>query len=256
MEIISFFPSIVFWTSQIGKDSLILFFLGLVAYSVASLSVRLRFHEVFYLLIGLTGTMIIRPHIASVAVMAVILAFIPLKGRRIVSSLFLLGVSLAASYIIVTHAASFLRINLSYESIQDYASERQDTNLDGGSSFQNDATFSLRELPLTIINLLIRPFPWESHNYLALIASLESSILLPVLMIRYIRNIINALLSVWKNGYIIFILSYIALFIFIMSTMSNLGILVRQRVMMLPFLLMLIAYRNNPVDETLYTDKN
>jgi len=242
LYLIFFFPSIVFWTSQIGKDSLMFFFLGLVAYSLASLFVRVRFRELLYLLIGLFSSLLTRPEIAVITAVAVLFSIISSRIGRGISRIAISLILLVVCYFIFIQSMSFMGIaEISYGSVKDKIQAESDVNYIGGSKFQNTPATSLKQLPINVLNSLIRPLPWEVRNYLAFIASLES-VLMFVLLIRYLKSILSAIANLMNNRYIIFVVSYSFLVVIGLSTIANLGLLVRQRVQLLPFFFMLISY--------------
>jgi len=255
--LIFLFPSILFWTSQIGKDSLIFLFLGLAAYSITSLFVKIHIREILYLLVALSGIMMIRPHIAASFSLAFTLSLI-ISGRgNIFSKIVLFVVSLIIAYIIFTNTISFLGLDTSYNSFNDYYLQRQNSTYTGGSRFHGTIGISLKQLPLAILNTIFRPFIWEAHHYLALIYSIES-IALAFLMVKYFLNGINALLSFRKTEYISFILFYSSFLILMLSTMSNFGMIARQKVQLLPFIFVFISYyKKQSIEYTAYeTNKN
>jgi hypothetical protein len=96
-------------------------------------------------------------------------------------------------------------------------------------------------LAILIPTILFRPFPWEAHTGFALVATVEGMLLLALVLYRW-RRLVRGLATSTRNSYLTLIITYMFLFIVIFSGISNFGILVRQRVQLLPFLFMLIAY--------------
>jgi hypothetical protein len=108
----------------------------------------------------------------------------------------------------------------------------------GGSAFNSEQSLAIRaaEAPF----LVFRPFPWEVHNGMAAIASLEALVLLWFAWKR--RRGLVAVLWHWREPFVGFILAYSLIFsVAFAAATSNFGILVRERIMMVPVLLMLVC---------------
>ena len=247
--LIFFFPSVVLWSSLLGKNALILFFLGLVAYSFALLHTTIGIRAVLYLLMGLAGVVMTRPQTGVVTAISIASSIAMSRGTKGISKLLILVLVLIASYSAVRYSISSLGLEEHMSSagnILYYLETKTGHFHQGGSAFQASPILSLKQLPMGVVNSLLRPFPWEVPNFLALIAS-SDSILLLALAVRYFKNIIAALTSFGSNGFIIFIIIFSVLFTILLSTVGNFGILVRQRVQLMPFLLMFIAYRKQEI---------
>lgn len=101
--LLAFFPSVIFWSSILGKDPLQLFFLSLYAYGGASWLAKGRLSGFWYISLGLFGSYLLRPWVALLASGA--LALGTLLGRcRIWQIVLLLTVFIPAG---VVGGASF-----------------------------------------------------------------------------------------------------------------------------------------------------
>ena len=69
-----FAPSLIFWPSSIGKDALMVFFLGLAAYGASRLLKFYQFSAMLLIAPGLYMAASIRSHVAAVMGMAIVLA--------------------------------------------------------------------------------------------------------------------------------------------------------------------------------------
>ena len=87
--------------------------------------------------------------------------------------------------------------------------------------------------------MLLRPFPWEAHNAQALVTSFEG-VLLVALAWRGRRSL-RTLPRRLKESYVLFAVLYSAAFIYAFSSFGNFGILARERVQVLPFVLALLC---------------
>ncbi len=62
------------------------------------------------------------------------------------------------------------------------------------------------------------------------------------LVLWRLRSVLRAWPRAFRDAYLAFDVVYVSLFVFFFSTIANFGILVRQRVQLLPFLFVLLAY--------------
>ena len=88
--------------------------------------------------------------------------------------------------------------------------------------------------------MLFRPFPFEVHNVPALLAAIEGTVLMALFVLSWprLRTIPGRLR---KQPYVTFCLTYTVLFCLVFSAFQNFGILARERVMVYPFVLVLLA---------------
>ena len=115
----------------------------------------------------------------------------------------------------------------------------------GGSSLAIGITESskgavLRYLPFGMFSFLFRPLIFEAHNALALVAALESTFYLVLVLWRR-RSLIAAMNCIFSRPFIGFCAATFFFLLVILSLESNFGVIVRHRTMVLPFLLILLA---------------
>lgn len=240
-------PSLLFWPSSLGKESLITLGLGTLAYGSARMLTAARGGLVI-VAIGLALTAMVRPHVAAMGALALMTAYVFRRrpaGASITSPLSKLAalVVLGGALMLVADQTQELlgldRFNA--EAVTTALNEVGDRTREGGSAFQNDNTdFDLSKLPASIIGVLFRPFPWEATNAQALIASAEGTVLLIAFIVGWRRHL-GAIRSVLRTPYVVFCTVYTILFCYGFAGFSNFGILTRQRVQVLPFVLVLIA---------------
>lgn len=239
------FPSILFWPNGIGKDALIFLCIGLSAYGSALLT-RERLQGLVPLALGLWGALWIRPHIAAMLVLALVLALV-VRGvgkRASRPATFAIGLLVVGVLVwfLLPRAIAFIGLEeLSPEGIFSTLQIRQSLSYRGGSAFQVMDITNPLTFPMAMITLLFRPFPWEAHNVQALIQSLEGVLVMGLILWR-IKSLGRAVASSISNAYLRYILIYIIGFVIAFSIVSNFGIVARERAMMLSFFFMLIAY--------------
>ena len=245
IALIFFFPSILYWPNGIGKDALIFFFLGLFAYGGA----RIMQGHLWGLLastIGLVGTLYIRPHIAVIVALSFAVAFLlPGAGKRpfrIVSFIITLAAVVAVAWLLLPQVASFIGLEeLSPQGLLDRFQFQSGQTAQGGSAFQAIDITNPLNYPWALVTLLFRPFPWEAHNVLALIQSLEGVLLIGLVLWR-IKSLGKAVVSSISDRYLRFIVVYAIGFTIAFAIVANFGIIARERVMFLPFVFMLISF--------------
>ncbi len=64
------------------------------------------------------------------------------------------------------------------------------------------------------------------------------------------KGLFRAMKMMGSNPYIMFIIVYVVLMALVFTAISNFGTLARQRAMVLPIFMMLLAIRTGPLDES------
>lgn len=236
-----FWPSILFWSSSLGKDALMLLFLGLASFSMAKLSSKKTKGMFFLLAVAVCGSFFIRPHIAAILIISVVASFhfgspVPKPAsasRKIIKS----GLLLCFSSLVVYLCVQFLQLGDLVEA-QNHIDTSVQSNELGRSGF-DPGTNPVVRVALAPL-LLIRPFPWEVNGIPAALTSVEGCVLLALAF--YKRTTLRALLKSRRaHVFVVFLLWFVSLNILLMGIgESNFGLLARQRVMVLPMLLMLL----------------
>jgi hypothetical protein len=236
-----FLPSIVYWSSTIGKDALLSFSIGLTAYGLAIMVYGARIGGLAYIAFGMFVTAAIRPHIA--AVLAISLAVTYLLGQNragiagVIAKMIGIPLIIAGTYYVFTEARDKLGVQ-DAEHAQKYVNSWSEVTAYGGSSFQSG---SLTKRILLAPALPFRPFPWEINSVQTLIAGAEGMFLLALFWID--RRGLRFSLTHWRShpfvGFILFFSLETA--VALSCAFSNFGLLARERVMFTPLLLMLVA---------------
>ncbi len=244
--LIFFFPTILFWSSAIGKDALMSLSLGLLAYGGAKVIVNWKWSGIIPLALGFTGALWVRPHIAAISIVALALAFLLPGGKRqhFNPAVYIIGLAMVAglAWYLLPQVMSFLNLKqLSSGEIIDYLYNFQIGSGLGGSAYQGFNLYNPVSYFLGPITVLFRPFPWEAHNLQALMESLAAIFLLFLILWR-IKSVGRAIASLITNTYSRYIIFYFIAFTLIFTAIVNFGTLVRERVMIQPFLFMLISY--------------
>ncbi len=242
--LVLFLPSMLFWPAGVGKDSWMLLGVGFLALGAAKvLSGRQRIDSVFWLGLGVVTTAAIRPHITLLMLGSFGLA-LALRRRKVRNTMELFGMLLLVLVIVgLTVFASSRAVEL-IPTLKDGVSgaqvqlDKTATNtLIGGSQVDSFRANSPAQYPTALFTVLFRPTLLEAASPQSAMSAIESTALLVFLFLRR-RNIMEGLRRLRTLPYLLMALCFCALFAAIWSNVGNLGIIVRQRTMILPFLLL------------------
>jgi len=239
-KLIFLLPGLHFWTSAIGKDAPLFF---AVALSVLAMLNIERRHWMFA--VALIVMLPLRPHIAAIAVIALIATL--MLDRRVRASVrlpLLAMAAIGATWIFAT-AQQTLSINeISPESIDEFFARRQDYGMSTG---EEGASIVSLPLPLKIASLLFRPLFLDARGLFGLVVSFENLIIIGIFATIFFRikeasTLFNSLpffrYSCIFSGITVVLLSLVT---------YNVGLGLRQKFMTMPAVLVifvsLIAYR-------------
>lgn len=238
-------PSLLYWPASIGKESWLLLFVGVTAWGGARFFAGATASGLAALALGVVATAAVRPHITVLLVAALLVAQLVKPTTKasisILTKLAGAAVLAGAVAILATQSAEFLGIDdLSLQGISETYDFRSGNTEQGGSAFEPVPLDSPIGVPVAIVTLLFRPFPWEAGNAQMLVQSLESVVLLVLAVAAWPRvRRLPGLLR--RNPYLVFAAVYTLGFILAFAGLGNFGMLARQRVLMLPFFLVLLA---------------
>lgn len=249
LGLVLFMPSIAFWPSSIGKEALMQLGIGAVALGT---SLLLRGALVRGLLPALAGgwlTWVVRPHLVALVALAAGGAYVLGRVHRRTSGPASLLTKPAGMVIVgfllvftVSEGAAFLGVEeLSLSSVQAELDEQTERSAQGGSQFETTGnSLNPIHLPWGAVTVLIRPFLWEIDATLQLAAALEGTLLGLALLWR-LPSLRAALWKSRSHGFLLFCWILTALYAATFSSFANFGLLVRQRALVLPAVLVLLA---------------
>ena len=238
-------PTMWYWPSSLGKDGLIVLFLGIATYGFA-LILRSRFGRGLVMAVfGLFGVIMIRPPMAAALSVAAAAAFL-LRPARLRSIQIQALTWIVFVPLLVVLSAVTIRSSQDYIHSEDpiaafEAQQSSEFSDQGGTSnFAAANPFSPTGLPIALATVNLRPFPWESGGALPAVAALEGVFLVALIVRR--RSQIWQGLTTWRsNGMVITALLTWFSFSVILASLPNFGLLARQRTQVLPFLFMLLC---------------
>ena len=244
--LVLFWPSLVYWPSSIGKDALMIVGLGAAAVGVAEI-LKSRVHGVVWALPGLALCALVRPHVALIAVTAAVCALV-LRGpahagrsggtllRLLVIGALVFGGALASDAVEGLFDIDGLNPS-GLSAALDLANSR---STQGGSSFAAARVDTIAEYPWGFVTVLFRPFPHEAGTPAMLLTSIEAFVLAG-LTLAAVPRFVASVSRLRREAYTVYAATFVAVFVYLFSAIGNFGILARQRTMMLPLLLVVIA---------------
>jgi hypothetical protein len=240
------FPSLVYWTATFGKDALMMLALGLISYGIARLFDPMGLATI---LIGLPLATLVRPHIGAFVVISLLLSYLvgDIQSRRTIVGLkfLLFPLFFAICLGVVTYARNSLELG-TVEDAQAMSDYSYKYNQVGGSAFGDERSTQTARLVQAPF-LMFRPFPWETNNAMAVIASAEGLFLL-FLVVRRRVALFKLLINARSIPLVVFAISFFLIFSVVFSvSLSNFGLLARQRVMVLPLVLTLLLASKSSV---------
>lgn len=230
---ILFIPSMSFWSGGLGKDAISFFAICLFLYSITSgKKMALLVPIAFFLMF------MVRPHIAFVMLVSYVIYFIIRAKVHLIFKMLtlpIIGLGVLLSIGFVQQYVGLEESSLS--SVTDYIDGRQGSNLGGGSSLD----IASMSYPMQMFTYVFRPLPFEASSAVALVTSLENTILLLLFIYILFKSKFNFRPFIRDKN--LWLLTYVFLTCTILAmTTANLGIATRQKWMFMPVLLYLLIY--------------
>lgn len=231
-----FLPNMHFWTSSLGKGAPI--FMGLMMFAYAINNPKSRF---ITLILGSVVIYFIRPHVFLFVAVGTVLGY--MTGREKISfwKKALIYIGMIGGLVLVQDQilgmAGLEDSNNLTSDFVNFADDRAGGLSDSGSGVD----IANYPLPVKLFTFWFRPLFFDAPGILGLIVSVENLIYL-LLFVKifkkdFIRFLKKSPISV-KMSLVVFLLSSFAL----TFVMSNLGIIMRQKSMVMYFLFFVIYY--------------
>lgn len=232
--LIVFLPSVSFWSSAIGKDSLSFMAMGLALWAAMSLNRR-----VALMVIAVLVMLFVRPHMAGMMVIGLAGSFVFQRRASILQRVIFGAAAFAAAAVLVPLGLNYAGVGESADSdeVMSYIEGRQGQNLGGGSSVD----IASMSLPMKLVTYAFRPLPFEANSIFSLLASIDNLILLYLFVVGMHAVVKKPLPThlLAHNRIFMWIYCLMAWAILAMTT-ANLGIAVRQKWMFVPMLMFLL----------------
>ena len=236
LTLILFFPNMHFWTASLGKGAPI--FLGLMMFAYAIKSPKSR---LVTLILGSLLIYYIRPHVFMFVAVGTVLGYMSGKekisfGRKLFIYIALIGGLVLVQDTILGVAGLEGSEDL-IEGFEDFSEDRSASLGTSGSG----VSMASYPLPLKFFTFWFRPLFFDAPGILGLITSVENLMYLllffKILKRDFITFIKNSTVVV-KMSLVVFLLSSFAM----TFVMSNLGIIMRQKSMVMYFAFFVIYY--------------
>ncbi len=232
--LIFFLPNLHFWSVGIGKDAVVFFSITLFFYSISR---RLNWVGLFS---ALFITYYVRPHMAFILILAVAISSVLSSEMKLWPRTIIILLMLSGSYFILDDLIAYLKIeDLSYGSLE----ELGNTKMYYLSRGETGSKIDMGSYPFLykIFTFFYRPLFYDINNALAIVASFENLIYL-LLSIKLFQfnpfKYFSASPLFIKAGLITVFASAIAFTGFL----SNLGIILRMKNMVMFMLVITISY--------------
>ena len=244
--LILFWPTLLFWPSSIGKESLMIFGLGLTSLGAARVLSRLP-RGLLVFLVGLASVGLVRPHVALIIVTAMLVGLVfraPVGDSltAVGAKLVIILVLLIAGAVIAGATESLFDLddlNRS-SSVSEALNRAEEQTAQGGGRFASARVSSPIDYPWAVVTVLFRPFVFEAKGGLALLSATEGMMMLAVgtwSLLRFMRHVGR----IRRSAYLAYALTFVLTFCYLFAAIANFGILTRKRSQVLPFLFVFFA---------------
>lgn len=222
-----FLPNLHFWSSGIGKDSILFFCIALFAYSLINIK-----KSIFGIVVSLLLSLVIRPHITLFLLVSFGIAYVvdgqlKMYKKIIICLFFAIGFVSMFNYVM-----EFAQLeSLESSAIENYTSSKA-TSLNDSNS-ESGIDISNYPFPLKVFTFIYRPMFFDTNGLLSIVASFEN-LLLIIFSIGLIKK--RPFRAFRKANYLIkgsFVYFLAGAFSFSMI-LGNLGIMLRQKNMFIP----------------------
>ncbi|MHC2992770.1 hypothetical protein OB13_14715 [Pontibacter sp. HJ8] len=257
-----FFPSVLYWSSGVMKESFLMGGMGLALGSFLLLlyaGKQKRQRLLYLLLIGLGIYLIwLVKYFVAVALGLMLVLSLLLKALFYTEKLsrFHWSWKLLTLLLLFTGTAllaSQLNPNLHVETLPDavylnyqksLAASAGKPRIDFPYLEPTYLSFTLHS-QLALAGILFRPFIWEAYNIRSFLASIENTLLL-LLVFGFLRDLFQENKWKWQYGYLVVaVLVYLLVMgVLLAYSMPNLGTLSRYRIVIIPFLVYLLLLCN------------
>ena len=248
LYLIGFFPSILFWSSILGKDPINLFGMSLYILGVIGFYIERNILYLLLICLGIYLCSFIRLWYAPILTipLTILLIRTPMSGpyRILIIAMLAYGFSLSLNLLRET-----FNINSLAQLVATTDGISQGWALHGGSGLVIEGGISsvsstLGFMPLGMFTALFRPLPGEVLNIFGLLSSLENLAVLYLLILSIRRTPLKELSHPILLWAVTLVLVWSAFYS--VASYQNMGSAARFKLQILPVLLLLLAYLSRP----------
>jgi hypothetical protein len=237
LQLLLFLPNMHFWTASLGKGSLI--FMGLMIFAF---SIKKPGQRILFLIVGAFFVYMIRPPVMIFVLAGFVIGL--LTGREKLSVPFRITLVIASLlFLFYTQESIFavLGLDSGSDSILNDFTDYANTQSDRLETSNSGVAMQSYSLPFKLFTFWFRPLFVDSPSILGLFSSAENLIYLllfyKLIDKRFISFIRKAPYMVKMSAITFFSASYSMTFI-----LTNLGIIMRQKTMVMYFGLFVVYY--------------
>jgi hypothetical protein len=247
-----FMPNLIFWTSNLGKDSLAFFGISLITWAVVVQKKIVG--QMPLIAIGGIIIYMVRPHVILFIAAAFAFGFFFRSGRLSARNTIVFLVSLIAFVLVFNPVMNFvglkIEIDPEIDAPADIAGKYYEAGMDviesgaGRLNYGGAATSSGRVnpafAPLYFVQFVAGPFLWQARKPIQVLSAIEN-VIYQWMLIYVILNW-RLFLSVKELPYKYTFFLYVIIASVLMGMMyTNFGLTVRQKCMILPPFILLFA---------------
>ena len=248
--LIFFLPTLLFWTSDVSKEAIMMFLLGMTAYACAGILAHrgrggylliiacsvagafIRPNETLLALGGFTIAMLFRPVSPSVR----------FEGARRTFSLVFLGIMVGVAIFVTLHyLPGSSNGSLSLTAISK-------NNSGAGSGFGSSGiSYSANPIyyPKDVFVVLFDPLPFNAHGSGEWLEALENTLVVAVLLtsLRALRILPRV---AFARPYVMMCLVFTGAFCYSFASLGDLGLITREATVTVPFFLVMLCIPRGP----------
>ena len=246
--LIFFLPTLLFWTSDVSKEALMMFLLGMTAYGCARILAHLR-GGYMMVVAASAGGAFIRPNETVLALAGFTVAMLvrpasptaKFGGARRTGSLIFMGVLVGAGVFVTLHFLPGLNGSVNLAQINK-------NNQGPGSGFgSSGVAYSSSPIyyPKDVWVVLFDPLPINAHGGGQLFAAAQNSVLVVVVLasLRQLRILPRV---AFARPYVMMCVLYTAAFCYFFAALGNQGLITREATDVLPFFLVPLCIPRGP----------
>lgn len=244
-----FVPSVVFWTSGVIKEAVVVAGLGIFLRGISDLLIRKRVIALVSVVFGATLVTLIKPYVLAPLVLALGAWFYAGRGRRLPLGYKLAGVAIGIGGLaLIGYLFPMYGVDGVAQTLSNTQRNFVSTNIDTGSAIdigdvdgdvdpsQRSLASALKWAPMGLLNALLRPLFFDVRNVSMAVAAVEMTVLFGlVVSIVYRHGVRKIVREIGSDAPLLFA----AVFVLVFATSvgiatGNLGSLSRYRVPMMP----------------------
>lgn len=230
-----FLPSLSFWSSYLGKDSIAL--LAVCLSLLASANITKRY---FLFAVAIVLMLLVRPHVAAIMVFSLGITLLVASRLNILTRAALIFIMGLAGAIMIPFAIDYIGLSEGGVTTDEYILRMQAYGVDDSTGGLDLTSMSW---PFRLFSYMFRPMFIDAKNIEQFAASFENILLFSLIIFSAFKLV----KIVFKSESILIRYSviYAGLMLVVLgNTAYNLGIAFRQKTMILPaiFILLIFAY--------------